>query len=234
MGIFGAALATVLSRGIGTIFSLTIITVKYKLIDWKFPGFRLLFQRWMAALHVAAPSAANHLLMPLGTGFVTRMVADFGNQSVAAVGAAGRLMHLLYLIPIALGSVLVPFSGQNWGAGKYNRVKDAWNKSNRFSLYYGLVSFIFMIFTSRYLAMIFGEGEAFIWTFVVFLLFTIAASGLQHVGVHSGFVLNAIGYPLSAFTFNAGRVFLLMCPLTWLGKVHLGITGVFAGLHFLR
>jgi Na+-driven multidrug efflux pump len=129
-----------------------------------------------------------------------------------------------------MGSVLVPFSGQNWGGGHFDRVMEAWKKSNRFSLYYGLVSLAAFIFLGQHIAQLFGSSAAFIWSFEAFLLFTLAASGLQHIGVHSGFVLNAIGYPTSAFLFNAGRVFLLMCPLTWLGRQWFGILGIFAGM----
>ncbi|MHC4874049.1 MAG: MATE family efflux transporter [Planctomycetota bacterium] len=230
MGVFGAALATVISRAIGTVISLSIITYKYNLIDWKFPGLITLLNRWKSALHVAVPSAATHLLMPVATGFIIRLVSIYGNASVAAVGAAGRIIHLLYIIPMAAGSVLIPFSGQNWGAGKFDRVKTAWQKSNRFSLYYGLVTFAIVILSGKLTASLFGEGDDFIWTFSAFLVITLATSGLQHIGVHSGFILNAIGYPTSAFLFNAARVFLLLCPLSWLGRKHFDLTGIFAGM----
>jgi putative MATE family efflux protein len=230
MGIFGAALATVVSRGLGVILSLYILIHRLGLIDWKLPRVRETLRQWAGILRVALPAAATHLLMPLAMGFTTRLVADYGHEAVAAVGSGGRIIHLAYMIPIALGSVLIPFSGQNWGAGEYARVEQAWSLSNRFSLYYGLACTALSIPLLEPMARIFSDGNTFVFAFQLFLLISFAGSGLQHVAVHSGFVLNAIGYPIVALFFNAGRVFLLMCPLAWLGGMWLGMTGIFIGI----
>lgn len=230
MGIFGAALATVLSRGVGTVCSLWLLVHRYDLVDWKRPELAETLRQWGAIAHVALPSAATRLLMPLSMGIVTRFVAPYGNAAVAAVGSSGRLLHLLYIVPIAMGSVLVPFSGQNWGAGRRDRVRAAWSMGNRFSLYYGLACLLLAIPLVVPAGQLFGEGAAFLWAFQAFLLVALAASGMQHVAVHSGFVLNAIGYPVGAFLFNAARALLLLVPLIWLGNHILGLAGIFLGM----
>lgn len=230
MGIFGAALATVVSRVIGVVGSLYILTRRCHLITWKIPALSEIWASWKHILHIAAPSALTHLLMPLTMGYITRLVAFFGAPAVAAVGAGGRLLHFAYMIPIAVGSVLLPFIGQNWGSGQRDRAHEAWWKSNRFSLFYGLACVLVFLPLAFPIAGLFSEESEVVRVMVVFVIVLLISSGLQHIAVHSGFALNAIGRPMISLGFNAFRMLFLMCPLAWIGSRVWGLWGLFLGM----
>jgi len=123
MGIAGAALATALARAITLVAALWVLTFRCRLIDWNLPRFGEVMASWRDVVHVGIPAAATHLLEPVSGGVVVRMVAAYGTWAVAGVGAASRVEMLSFVVPRALGAILIPFAGQNWGAGRVDRVR---------------------------------------------------------------------------------------------------------------
>ena len=230
MGIAGAALATVLTRTAGMVAALWILHRKYGMIDISIPRLRKVLDSWARILHVSIPAAMTHLLLPISMGIVTRLVSTYGQGPVAAVGAGSRVMQFAYIVPIALGTALVPFVGQNWGANLTHRSYTAWWKSNRFCLYYGLATFLIFYLFATEITTLFSNDPDVTVPMTAFLLIILAASGLQHTAVHSGFTLNAIGYPVTAFFFNLLRMLLLMCPLAFAGNYLFGLIGIFFGV----
>ena len=230
MGIAGAALATALSRLLGLVASLVVLHKKYHMIEWSMPDRRTLLDSWKRILHIAVPSSVTHLLMPISMGFITRLTAFYGPGPVAAVGAGGRMIHFAYMIPIAMGTSLVPLIGQNWGAGLRHRAFQAWSQCNRFSLYYGLVTLVIFLAFSSHITGVFSDNDSVTIPMIAFMTFVLASSGLQHVGVHSGFTLNAVGRPFTALLLNLFRLLVLMCPLALLGKALFGLLGIFGGM----
>jgi len=229
MGIFGAALATVLSRGIGIFLALWILYRRLHMITFERPRLKEVLNSWREVFKIAAPSAMSHLLAPLSAGIVTAIIAGYGNNAVAAAGAGGRIQMFLYMVPVAMGTILVPFVGQNWGAGQTERATDAWAKSSRFNMFYGCGLFLLMLPLAGPASELFTNDPEVISLMKWFLWTVLITNGFQHIGVHSGFIMNAIGYPMTSFALNALRA-VLICPLAYLGGFWLDIEGVFMGI----
>ena len=70
---------------------------------------------WRRVLHIGLPSALTNLLLPISGGVITRLVAAFGEEAVAACSAAGRLEMFAFMIPMALGVSQVPFNRSELG-----------------------------------------------------------------------------------------------------------------------
>jgi putative MATE family efflux protein len=232
MGLKGAALATVISRSFGVFVSLYFLGVRYGLLDWRIPGLREMLSSWKKIMGTAAPVAATHMLMPVTSGFVTFLIAVYGEAAVAASGAGGRVLHVTFIVPIALGSVLVPFIGQNWGAGKPERAWKALKISYIFSIYYSLAFWLVGIFFGNFICGFFSQEAEIIRIMNVFLFIMLISSGLHHIAVHSGFALNALGKPNYAMCLNLFQNLILIFPLTALGSYIYGAYGIFIGLAF--
>ena len=228
--LFGAALATVVARALGLVAALAMLHFRCRLLDFSKPSLRGLLRSWRRILHVALPAAGTSLLMPISRGVVTRLVAGYGAAAVAGAGAAGRIQMFTYIVPMAMGTTLMPFIGQNWGGKRPDRVRAAWGYASRFGFFYGLVSLVLMWPCAAPLARLFSKDPEVVPVIARYLVIIFIGSGLQHISVHAGYTLNAMGKPFSASLFNVIRLVGLMIPLPLIGSACLGLNGVFWGL----
>ena len=226
----GAATATAISRFLSLAAALLILHFRCRLLEFSRPRLAEVLASWRSILHIGIPAAMTNLLMPLTSAVIMRIVAGYGKEAVAAIGAAGRVEHFSYIIPIALGSTLVPFIGQNWGAGLRGRARHAWVWSCFFGVFWGALSLGVFSIAGRPIVRLFSKDPRVVEIMVRYLRIVFLSFGLIHVCVHTGLALNALGKPLTAAGFNAVRLLGLTVPLAFVGSQLWGLAGVFAGI----
>lgn len=125
LGAAGAAVATVISQGIMTIFILLYAVRKYRVL--RFRPEKGLFDRKILKKGVmfALPPAVQAGTTSVGNLFLQRFMNGFGEQTVAAVTTAYRVDSVIILPIINFGSGIATMVGQNIGAGKPLRAKQA-------------------------------------------------------------------------------------------------------------
>ena len=82
-----------------------------------------------------------------------------GKQLVSALQTAGRVDFFSLAVIAALGGVLVPFIAQNYGAGKFDRIKHAIKLSRRFALVWGIVTTVLFISIRNEIGPVFMKGN---------------------------------------------------------------------------
>ncbi|MBN2711672.1 MAG: MATE family efflux transporter, partial [Planctomycetes bacterium] len=134
MGISGAALATIIAQALSMIWLFHLLTKKHRLLIFRrqreFPFAKTVW----GILKIGIPSIISMMLMPISASVITKILGAYGNEAVAACGAAGRIEMFAFVIPMALGISLMPFVSQNFGAGRVDRVKEAITISTRFAM----------------------------------------------------------------------------------------------------
>ncbi len=230
MGLAGAALATVIARM--TTFAVTfyIIVKRLKMFTFEKVSPGVIFGSWKRILFIAVPAAATRVIIPFGQGVLTGMISTFGPGAVAALGVAIKVELFVFAIVMALSSVLSPFTGQNWGAGRIDRMKKGISTSNRFVSLYGLGAAALLMLTARPIASLFTADEAVIADIVLYLRIVPAAYFMQGVLRLATEVLNVLGRPIHAAAIGVGQVFILIIPLAWIGRAVYDTTGIFAGI----
>ena len=229
--IAGAALATVISRAAASVAVLWVLTHCHDLVYFHIPGWKRVKQSWASILHIGLPASFSNLLMPISGGVITRIVAHFGGvPAVAACAAGSRLEMLAFMVPMCLGMSLVPFVGQNFGAGRLDRVHQGARMSMTFASLFGLAAFVAFFLLAPYMAGFFVEDPEGHRILVLYLRIVSFGYGLMEVHRYSGFLLNGIHKPLHATGVNVLRVVVLLIPLALIGG-HLfgGVVGVFWG-----
>ncbi len=143
----GAAIATLIARACVLIFALYVLHRREKIISLQLPTLKDLFHSWKKILYIALPISLTNLIAPVTIAIITKLVADYGKNAVAAFGITSRLEMFSLAIVMALSAVIAPFTGQNYGAKKYKRIIRGIQLSTNFSIIYGLVvmfsSFLF-------------------------------------------------------------------------------------------
>jgi len=80
-----------------------------------------------ALLRQAAPNVANMLMIPVAVFLVTRQVATFGQDAVAAYGFALRIEHLFSMPLIGFVSSVLPLASRARGAGDLRSAFRIWS-----------------------------------------------------------------------------------------------------------
>lgn len=229
LGLRGAALATVISRASTLAAGLWILHRRFRLLDFSRAALRLIWVSWKKVLHISIPSAMTGLLMPISGGVITRLVAGFGEETVAACGAAVRIEMFAFMIPMALGISQVPFIGQNWGAGRLDRVNECRIYSNMFAFGWGIVIALVFRAVSAPLSAVFSEDPRVLEVLEMYLCTVPIGYGMMEIHRYVGFSFNAISRPMHAVGVNVLRVVGLLIPLSVFGAHVLGIRGIFWG-----
>ena len=140
MGIKGAALATVLSQLISSVFVMGLLYYKFRLLRFEYIPWRVMKHAWRLIIVFGIPATLGMLMMPLGAAVITRITAEFGDAAVAAAGAAARIEMVAFVVPMSLGMSLMPFFGQNYGARLYDRIREGRRFAMRFAIFFLICS----------------------------------------------------------------------------------------------
>ncbi|MEM8895680.1 MAG: MATE family efflux transporter, partial [Bacteroidota bacterium] len=169
MGIEGAALATAISRAMTLVLAIFILYKREKLITLDIPAKSILYGCWRSILYIGLPSGFSRMVTPLASGVVTGLLARYSESAVAAYGVGTRIEFLASSVLIALSAAVGPFTGQNLGAQKYDRIKSCINGSNQFSLVWAFGMSLLMLPFTREIASVFTNSEDVIGYIDLFL-----------------------------------------------------------------
>jgi len=227
MGIAGAALTTVIARGTGLVAILFVLIKREKLLTLHLGSVRNILRTWKNVLYVAIPASLTMLIIPISVGLLTKILSGFGNEAVAAFGVASRVEMFAMMTVIALGSVLIIFVGQNISKQKFVRIFEALKLSARFSLGWGALIFLVLLFFGQGIASLFSKDTQVIEITRHYFYIIGASYGFQGLVLLSTQSFNGINKPIPSTIFSIIRMLVLYVPLAWLASKLFGINGVF-------
>ena len=230
LGIQGAALATLLGRSITFFVAVYVLAVRERLITVRFDRIADVLASWRAVLFIGLPTAATRMIIPIGAGFVTRLISGYGPEAVAGYGVATRLEFFALAVVNALASVIGPFIGQNLGAGKLDRVRAGFVTGERICLVVGAFFFVVFLALARPIASVFSPVESIISVTTMYLRIVGFAYMLQGIYLIAVPALNVLRKPLLAAGLGIVEMFVLVLPLALVGSTLLGVPGIFIGI----
>lgn len=123
MGILGAALATIVSQTASAALVLkTLLQTKesYRLV---FRGFKEYPETFRKIIRLGLPSGFQYTLYTISNLIIQAQINLFGTDVVAAWTAISKLDGIFWLTMTAFGTTMTTFAGQNYGAGRMERVR---------------------------------------------------------------------------------------------------------------
>jgi Na+-driven multidrug efflux pump len=227
MGLDGAAWASVASRISIALTALWYIMRRYG----GFSGLRpvaVARDLWPIAA-IAVPAMLANIAAPVGGAYVTRAAAEFGEAAVAGMAVIGRITPIAFALIFAMSGSIGPIIGQNFGAGRHDRVREAFNKSMVLIVIYVIPVVIVLYFLRAPIADLFNaEGVArdLIFLFCGPLSLTWIFNGVIFVGNAS---YNNLGHPFYSTWVNWGRNTLGIIPFVYVAAQLWGAQGVLIG-----
>ena len=235
MGVEGAAYATVISQIISAILCVIYMYAKYPLLhisrqDMKF--------KWAMAVRLFNCGISMGLMSSLvafGTVALQSSINTFGTEIIVAHTAARKLTSLFMMPFGVLGMTMAAYCAQNYGAGKYGRIRCGVFRAVSFCwIWCGFLILIIYTIVPAMLRMITSTdspeiiGTATLYLRIDSLLYFVTAvisvfrNSLQGVGVHRTPIISSgielIG-KVSVVMFLAPRIgymgIILAEPIVW-------------------
>ena len=227
MGLNGAAMAALLARG--AIFAGTIYLMRYRLdlVSFNVPQPGELRSSWRAILHVGIPAAATNAIVPFGAVVVTAIIARFGPEAVAGFGVATRIESMMLVIYYAMSSIIGPFVGQNFSAGKEGRILRALWLCTIFCIGSGLCIAALLALLSGYLPTLFSDNPDVIGVTRLFLWVVPISYGAYGMVMVMNASFNGLGNPMPAAYISIARILIVYVPLAFIGVALFGMPGIF-------
>lgn len=230
LGVAGAAIATVIGRFITFCVMIYVLMKREKVLVLLKRKLRQMAGHWKEILIVAMPDGLSKIILPVGSGLITGMIAVYGVAAVAGFGIAVKIEGFIILIANSIASILIPFAGQNIGAGKFDRVKEIFSYSSRFILILQGSLFLVLLFTAPILAGLFSKDAEVIKVTSMYIRIVSVAYGAKGIILLSSSLLNVMRRPLFAAAVNVAQMFVVFIPLAYVGNLWFGINGIFAAL----
>lgn len=223
----GAAIATVFANGVTVLASIAILYWKEHLIRARYLNPAQILDSWRRVLHVAVPAMASNLLNPITAAVITSFVAAYGAVAVAGFGVASRVEALVMIVVFAVTSSVGPFTGQNYGAGRIDRVRRFASLSESFCVAFALFAAAVLWLLGRPLVSLFDDNADVISTATLYLRivpFSLGGFGMMLTAVSA---FNALGRPMPATLLTFIKLFLAYIPLAWALSSFMGVAGIF-------
>ena len=233
MGMAGAALATITGQILS--FALVVLYLRgFKTLPLSLSDLKPNMACWARIAALGATPAFNQVAMMVVQIVMNNTLTHYGSNSVygsdiplACAGIISKVNMLFFSFVIGISQGLQPIVSFNFGAQKYDRVKDAYKKAVFAATAISIVAFLCFQFFPRQIIGIFGSGSEEYLHFAeryfrIFLFFTFL-NGIQPV---SSNFFTSIGAPKKGIFLSLTRQIIFLLPLLLIFPYLFGIDGV--------
>lgn len=162
MGIKGAAIATVLAQIIVSFIFIVIGEREEKLLYSHRDIFKKIDKSYIWRIAKLGFPAFLQTAAHSGIGMIlTRIVAEFGATPIAVQTVGTQIESISWMTSEGFSAAISAFMGQNYGAEKYDRIKEGYRKGMKMVGSIGIFASLFLIFGAKPLFKIFTPDDAY-------------------------------------------------------------------------
>lgn len=193
MGVMGAALATIISQLVSAVLVTLALSVTKESYKLKIREIRLHMDMLKRIIRIGFPAGLQSVMYSASNIIIQSSVNALGTDTIAAWTAYGKIDSVFWMIISAFGISITTFVGQNWGAGKKERVHKGIFVCMAMSfgatiflsvVIYGLGSYVFLLFTTD--AEVIARGTVILKylvpTFITYVCIEIYSGALRGAG----------------------------------------------------
>jgi putative MATE family efflux protein len=124
MGVAGAGLASSIAVAVGVLLLAGYFHRLEKYVAFDSAAWRPRMATWGRLLRIGLPSGGEFALMFVYMAVIYWIIRPFGHDAQAGFGVGIRLMQSLFLPAMAVAFATAPIVGQNFAAGRFDRVRE--------------------------------------------------------------------------------------------------------------
>ena len=125
-GIAGLAISTVMIQFAACVYVFYKVNKASLKIILKFSNFLIKRNFLLNIFNQCMPITMALFLVAAGSYILLSFISVFGDQAIAGYGSAVRFEHLFSLPVIGLNTAVISIAGQNFGARRYDRIKEVY------------------------------------------------------------------------------------------------------------
>lgn len=193
MGVAGAAIATVVSQAVSAVLVILVLlrsTDMYRLVPRQIRFHKFLL---ISIITIGLPAGIQSVMYNISNVLIQTSLNSLGTATMAAYTAFGKIDAVYWMISGAFSVSIVTFIGQNYGAGKYSRMKKSVKVCLLLdfiasllvsALLLGLGQFLFRLFTTDPEVIRIGMQIVYVIapSYVLFIFIEILSSALRGMG----------------------------------------------------
>jgi putative MATE family efflux protein len=216
MGIRGIALATVLIQAGASVYLLYRVRHTRIWCGWRWSWLKPDRAHYRDIAAQGLPASLNMMTVALGIFIITWFIGRFSREGVAAYGIATRIEQIFLLPTIGLNIAILSLAGQNNGARRFDRIREAY----RTSLGYGLVMML-----GAGVVVYFAGGRMMAWFTTDATVIGIGASYLRVAAItlcsyvilfQTVYLLQGLKKPIYGLWVGLYRQLVAPCLVFWL------------------
>ncbi|MEM9593000.1 MAG: MATE family efflux transporter [Acidobacteriota bacterium] len=219
LGVRGAALASTLS----VLFGVVLMTLYFLRLE-TYVGFargmlRPRLAEWRRILSIGLPPGGEFGLLFIYIGVIYWVTRDFGAAAQAGFGIGSRVMQAIFLPAMAIAFSTAPVAGQNYGAGRIDRVRETFVSAVVMGSTLMFAVTLFCQWRPEALVTVFTQDPEVVRIGADFLRITswnFVASGLIFT---CGGLLQAFGNTLPSLLASSTRFLTFVLPAVWMSQV---------------
>ena len=227
MGISGAAIATIFSQFVSFTILLVLVIRSGNVLK-PHPRY-FTFQGWVykEILSAGMPTLGRQGLASVASVLLNVASSGFGDAAVAAMSIVTRIMMFINSALIGFGQGFQPVCGFNFGAGRYDRVLEAYFFCRRVALVFLLVMGVIMFAISTPIMRLFRKEDAEVIRIgALALKMQCCLLPFQSYTIIGNMLTQSIGYSFRATLTAISKKGLFFIPANLIMPPLLGIPGL--------
>jgi Na+-driven multidrug efflux pump len=221
MGVAGASLATAISKVVSFMILIFPYITRRSLLHLSIRNFKPTRDTVTEVVSVGSSSMFRSGLAVVAGILLNTLAGDISDSVLAGIGVCTKIMMFPFGIILGFGNGFQPVAGFNWGAKRYDRVKESYRFSSKVAFWGGLVMAAFCILFADQLIVLFAGTDEEMRRIGAFAIITQAIALPIHawvaiVNMYCVGLGNAKG-ALALSTARQGSCFLpILYPMAWI------------------
>lgn len=159
MGVVGCGYATVIAQGVSALLCLLYIRRKFEILHLRRDDFKISGESMKKLLNLGIPMGLQFSITAIGTIIVQGAVNIYGAFYIAGFAAGAKIQNLIACIYMSFGATIATYVGQNWGAGRLERVKKGVRYTQIMILISSAVLMALIFFFGKYMVLMFVSSS---------------------------------------------------------------------------
>jgi putative MATE family efflux protein len=227
MGMAGAAWATTISYGLSFLYILYFfLSNKSELkINWSHFGLDFPILKEITAL--GGVTLARQAVVSVTYLLMNNILFNLGGEaSVAAYGIIGRMLMFALFPVLGVTQGFLPIAGYNYGAHKFERVRESINKAILYACGLGLVIFALIMIFPEAIISVFTKDSDILSETPHYMRWVFAATPIVAIQLIGSAYFQAIGKAVPALLLTLTRQGFFFIPLIFILPYFFGELGV--------
>lgn len=162
MGVAGAAIATISSQAVSAILTMRALMRTEECYKFVIKKLRVDFPLLGRILRIGFPAGIQSMMYSISNLLIQANINALGTDTMAAWTAFGKVDSIIWMVMGAFSVSVTTFVGQNWGAGKVDRVKSSIRTGMVVELLSTLIMSGVILLTGQHLIRLFTQDEGVI------------------------------------------------------------------------